>query len=125
MHGKGLPQSMSFPLDWYSRELAGMRFSVGESSHTQQTRLCSCARRVLEAERDFQVEALGPRFHCELNFIECCWCRAKWFTRLASVKNNNQGPWTGEADNPRDKVEDLVKRRNDTGPKVLAYVEAS
>ena len=23
MHGKGLPQSMPFPLDYYSRELAG------------------------------------------------------------------------------------------------------
>ena len=55
-----------------------------------------CARRVLEAERDFQdqkgrlqeeVEALGhrvlfyPKFHCKLNFIERYWCRAKWFAR--------------------------------------------
>ena len=54
------------------------------------------ARRVLEAERDFQdqkgrlqeeVEALGhrvlfyPKFHCKLNFIERYWCRAKWFAR--------------------------------------------
>ena len=52
-----------------------------------------CARRVLGAERDFQdqrqeeEEALGHRvlfylkFHCELDFIERYWCRAKWFAR--------------------------------------------
>ena len=55
-----------------------------------------CARRVLEAERDFQdqkgrlqeeVEALGhsvlfyPKLHCELNFIERYWCQAKCFAR--------------------------------------------
>ena len=55
-----------------------------------------CARRVLEAERDFQdqkgrlqeeVEALGhsvlfyPKLHCEPNFIERYWCQAKWFAR--------------------------------------------
>ena len=54
------------------------------------------ARQVLGAKRDFQdqkgryqeeVERLGhrvlfyPRFHCELNFIELYWCRAKWFAR--------------------------------------------
>ena len=55
-----------------------------------------CARRILRAERDFQdqkgrlqgeVEALDhrvlfyPKFHCELNFVECYWCRAKLFAR--------------------------------------------
>ena len=54
------------------------------------------ALRILEAERDFkdqkgrlqeEVEALGHRvlfyskFHCELNFIERYWCRAKWFAK--------------------------------------------
>ena len=52
--------------------------------------------RVLEAEKDFrnqrgrpqeEVENLGhrvlfyPKFHCELNWIERYWCRAKWFAR--------------------------------------------
>ena len=55
-----------------------------------------CARRVLETEGDFQdqkgwleeeVEALGhralfyPKFHCELDFVERYWYRAKWFAR--------------------------------------------
>ena len=54
-----------------------------------------CARRVFEAERDFQdqkgrlqeVEALGhrvlfyPKFYCVLNFIECYWCQVNWFMR--------------------------------------------
>ena len=58
MHGKGLPQSMSFAQDYYNRELAGKpkgikrvqraqraravartRFGVGVSNHTQSTRL--------------------------------------------------------------------------------------
>ena len=117
MHGKGLPQSMSFPLDYYNLELAGKpkgikhvlkerglwseRGLVLECPTTHNRPGCApeggcCARRVLGAERDFQdqkgrlqeeVEALGhrvlcyPKFHCELDFIERYWCRAKWFTR--------------------------------------------
>ena len=117
MHGKGLPQPMSFAKDYYNRELAGKpkgikrvlkerglwpeRGLVLECRTTHNQPGCDpeggcCARRVLEAERDFQdqkgrlqeeVEALGhrvlfyPKFHCELNFIERYWCRAKWFAR--------------------------------------------
>lgn len=55
-----------------------------------------CARKVLAAERDFReqkcqlregLEAHGqvviflPKFHCELNPIECYWCQAKWYCR--------------------------------------------
>lgn len=117
MHGKGLPQSMSFPLDYHNLELAGKpkgikrvlkerglwpeRGLVLECPTTHNRPGCGpeggcCARRVLEAERDFrdqrgrlqeEVEALGhrvlfyPKFHCELNFIERYWCRAKWYAR--------------------------------------------
>ena len=113
MHGKGLPLSMSFAKDHYSRELAvkpngikrvlkerGLwpeRGLVLECPTTHNRPGCNpeggcCARRVLEAERDFrdqkgrlqeEVEALGyrilfyPKFHCELNFIERYWCQAK------------------------------------------------
>ena len=89
MHGKGLPQSMSFPLDYYNRELAGRpkgikrvlkerglwpeRGLVLGSPATHNRLDCApeggcCARRVPEAEWDFQdqkghlqeeVEALG------------------------------------------------------------------
>ena len=53
MHGKGLPQSMSFAKNYYNRELAGKpkasargaravaraRFGVGVSDYTQSIRL--------------------------------------------------------------------------------------
>ena len=91
MHGKGLLQSMSFPLDYYNRELAGKpkgitrvlkerglwpeRGLVLECPTTHNRPGCAleggcCSRRVLEAERDFQdqkgrlqeeVERLGHR----------------------------------------------------------------
>ena len=72
----------------------GLCWSV--EPHTIDPEGGCCARRVLEAGRDFQepkgclqeeVEALGhrvlfyPKFHCELNFIERYWCRAKWLAR--------------------------------------------
>ena len=113
MHGKGLPQSMSFPRNHHNLELAGKpkgikrvlkerglwpeRGLVLECPTSYSRPGCDpeggcCARRVLEAERDFQdqkgrlqeeVEALGhsvlfyPKFHCKLNFIERYWCQAK------------------------------------------------
>ena len=115
-HNKGLPQPMSFPLNYYNPQLAGKpkgikrvlkerglwpdRGLVLECPTTLNRPGCDpnggcCARRVLAAEKDFQdqkgrlqeVEALGhrvlfyPKFHCELNFIERYWCRAKWFAR--------------------------------------------
>ena len=91
MHGKGLPQSMSFARDYYNRELAGKpkgimrvpkvrglwpeRSLVLECPTTHNRPGCNpeggcCARRILEVERDFQdqkgrlqeeAEALG---HC-------------------------------------------------------------
>ena len=108
---------MSFAKDYYNRGLAGKpkevkqvqkerglwpeRGLVLECPTAHDRPGCNpeggcCARRVLEAQRDFQgqkgrlreeVEALGhhvlfyPKFHCEPNFIERYWCQAKWFAR--------------------------------------------
>ena len=99
MHGKGLPQSMPFSSNYYNHELAGKpkgikrvlkerglwpeRGLVLECSATHNRLGCGpegghCARRILEAERDFQdqkghlqeeVEALGHRVLFTLSFI--------------------------------------------------------
>ena len=117
IHSKGSPQKMTFPADYHNTQLAGKAKGIKrvlkerelwpeqglllECPKTQDRKGClpeggCCARRILEAERDFrdqkgrlqeEVEALGhrvlfyPKFHCELNFIERYWCRAKWYTR--------------------------------------------
>jgi hypothetical protein len=117
IHEKGIPQPMTFPMDYYKRELAGKQKGIKrvlkerglwpeqglllDCPTTNDRPGCSseggcCARRILAAEKDFrdqtgrlqeEVEKLGhqvlfyPKFHCELNFIERYWCRAKWYAR--------------------------------------------
>lgn len=118
IQGKQMQQNMQFPANYHDPQLAGKpkgikrvlkerdlwpaeRGLLLECPRTHNRPGCSpeggcCARRILEAEQDFQqqkgrlqeeVEKLGhrvifyPKFHCELNFIERYWCQAKWYAR--------------------------------------------
>jgi hypothetical protein len=116
IHHKGLPLVMQFPSTYHNFLLAGKQkrmkqilverglgnqeyygdctTSNGHSGCSPEG--CSCAGKILAAERDFQeqkgrlqeeVEARGfkvllyPKFHGELNPIEQYWCQAKSYTR--------------------------------------------
>ncbi|KAG8915216.1 hypothetical protein FRC01_003742 [Tulasnella sp. 417] len=72
---------------------------------TPDTKTDCCARRLLFTQPDFVnqksklqefVEGRGhhflfyPKFHCELNFIEMCWGRAKFEYRMYGIPRNEE-----------------------------------